>query len=140
MYVIDASVIVKWYVEEQDSNKALRILEDYEAETYNIAIPDLAIYEVANVLKYNSQFAADETKKSLWALSKLNLDLITPVPAVIQPAMDIAFKKDISLYDAVYVSLASEIGYDFVTADKKLCEKLSEFENVKLLSNLKFET
>lgn len=136
MYVIDASVIIKWYVDEQDSDKALKILEDYEAETYSIVIPDLAVYEVANVLRCNSQFTADEAKKSLWALSKLNLDLISPVPAVIQPAIDIAYKKDVSLYDAVYVSLAKEIGYYFITADAKLCEKLSDFGNVKLLSSL----
>jgi len=67
MYVIDTSVVVKWFIEEKDSNKAIKILEYYKLGELTIVAPDLVIYEFVNVLRYNRSFSKTEKKECLIA-------------------------------------------------------------------------
>ncbi len=46
--IIDASVIVKWYIDENDSNKAEIIKEQFINEKIDIIIPTLLNFEVLN--------------------------------------------------------------------------------------------
>jgi len=62
--ILDASVILKWFIEEKDTDKALKIRDDYVAGKIDIEIPDLLIYELANVLRYK-QFTAEEIKSAV---------------------------------------------------------------------------
>jgi predicted nucleic acid-binding protein len=55
MYVIDTSVVVKWFVKEKDSDVALEILEHYRSGNFTIIVPDLLIYEFTNVLRYKNE-------------------------------------------------------------------------------------
>jgi len=48
--VIDASVILKWFIEEFNSNMASDIKNNRIQGLYTITIPDIAIYEVGNAL------------------------------------------------------------------------------------------
>jgi len=63
MYVIDTSVVVKWFVKEKDRDVALEILEYYRSGNFTIIVPDLLIYEFANVLRYNKSFNKIEKKE-----------------------------------------------------------------------------
>lgn len=47
-----------------------------------------------------------------------------------------AFRYEITAYDATYVALAEEIDFDYITADKKLYEKIEELEYVHFLRSL----
>lgn len=55
--VLDASVILKWFLEENGSNKALKIKESHVAGTSTITTPDIVIYEVGNALRYEPEFS-----------------------------------------------------------------------------------
>jgi predicted nucleic acid-binding protein len=46
-------------------------------------------------------------------------------------------KYDITVYDAVFIPLAKLIGAIFVTADKKLYEKIKELKFVKFITEFK---
>ena len=52
MYVLDASVILKWFLEEENSEKAITLKDGHSRGEFLVVIPDLAIYEVANALRY----------------------------------------------------------------------------------------
>jgi len=52
--VADASVIVKWFIEEQDSDKALILRDRHISGVMTISIPVLALYEILNALKESS--------------------------------------------------------------------------------------
>lgn len=45
-YVVDASVVIKWFVPENYSEYADRLLNN----SYNLLVPDLLIAEVCNIL------------------------------------------------------------------------------------------
>jgi len=60
--VIDASVAVKWFVEEPDSSAAHRLLEAHATGETTLVAPDLVVYEVSNVLLHNPTFKVSEVQ------------------------------------------------------------------------------
>ncbi|MBW1669419.1 MAG: type II toxin-antitoxin system VapC family toxin, partial [Deltaproteobacteria bacterium] len=50
--VVDASVVVKWFVEEEGSEEALAIRRRYIEEEVEIVAPELIHFEVLNALRY----------------------------------------------------------------------------------------
>jgi len=53
VFVVDASVAVKWYVGEEDRDKALDVREDYLEGKIDLASPALVLYELFNALRYH---------------------------------------------------------------------------------------
>ncbi len=131
--VIDASVILKWFIEESDSNKATAIKNNHIAGLYTITIPDIAIYEVGNALRYKSEFSVREVARCLEDLYALSLDTILPYPDIVYLVTEISRHNDITFYDAFYVALAKELGLKFITADRQLYEKTQDFHFIHLL-------
>ena len=46
--VLDTSVIMKWYKEEEDSDKALEIRDKCIRGEIQLSAPDLVLYEMVN--------------------------------------------------------------------------------------------
>lgn len=131
--VVDASVILKWFIEESDSNKATAIKNNHIAGLYSITIPDIAIYEVGNALRYKSEFSIREVARCLEDLYALSLDIISPYPDIGYLVTEISRQNDITFYDAFYIALAKELGLEFITADRQLYEKTRGFRFLHLL-------
>ena len=134
MYVLDASVILKWYLGEVDSDLALNFRRKYIQGTCNLALPDLILYEVSNALRYEKTFSVKTIYEAVVALIDLGVDIVVPTTSMIQNALELSYKKNITFYDATYLALASELGYKFVTADEKLYRKVKNLKLVCLLS------
>jgi len=49
-YVLDANVVVKWFIPEVDSDKADRLLADFRSHRLDIIAPDILVVEVGNTL------------------------------------------------------------------------------------------
>ena len=124
--VLDASVIIKWFSEEECSDIAVNIREDFVNGETMIVIPDLVLYEITNALRYNPNFNEDDVKSAADSLFDLEIDIITPTANILKNAVDTAFEFDITLYDAYYIALAKEINFVFVTADMKLYNAIKE--------------
>ena len=130
--IIDASVIAKWFLDEKGTNVALKIREDYLNGKIDIEIPDLLIYEIANVLRYKN-FTAEEIKDAISSIFSMDFLIVTPTPSLINMASKIALTNDITIYDAVYVALSKYFGTPLITADKKLYEKVKGQYDVLIL-------
>ena len=117
--VLDASVIVKWFVNEIDTDKAVELWNKHASDEVKIIVPSLIFLEVINSLRYkgNSEETLIEINKTLW-----NSDLkIEPISEqLVQHAIILAKKYDLTIYDAIYVSLAQLHGCSLVTSDKEL--------------------
>jgi len=59
VFVLDASVVIKWFSEEEYTDRALKLRDDFSKGEIELVVPDLMLYEVSNALRYNSDF--DET-------------------------------------------------------------------------------
>ena len=135
--VVDASVVVKWFVEEKYSKEALMIRDSFIEGLVDIVVPSLLYFEVLNALKYSGAFGEDELKKVARILEDYQFTLYELEGAYAEKAVEIAMRKGITIYDASYVALALIEGVDLYTADEKLLTKTEDLKITKHLKNFK---
>ena len=122
MIVLDASVLLKWFLEEEDREKALVHWKRHIEGDETIAVPDLLFYEIANTLLLRTALSADEIQRSLDEVRSCDLHVaaFSEIPGVPQ----LARRHSLTAYDASYVALAQALRCRFVTADEKLLVRL----------------
>ena len=125
--VIDASVLIKFYVPEIHSDRAERLLAKVEKKDVGLLAPDLIYPEAGNTL-WKKQHLKELTRFEVGEIA----DAIITLPLKIEPsrplillAMDISIIYGITVYDAIYVSLAKVYETTLITADRKLVDALS---------------
>ncbi len=134
-FVLDSSVIIKWFSNEDFTQNALTIRQKFIAGFIHLACPDLVVYEIANVLRYNKALTEDDVTKSVCSILSLGMDIIVPTKRTIETAVKMAFTYDVTVYDAFFVALAKELNCTLITADKKLFAKVKYLSFVILLEN-----
>jgi len=132
-YVIDSSVALKWFYDEENRDKALLIYDDLARNTASVIVPQLIIYEIGNTIRYKKPFSERKTKEAGKILEELNLTFDNPSFQEWKAIVELSYKLDISFYDCSYVYLAQKLNTQFVTADRKLFEKTKKLGFVKLL-------
>ena len=121
IYVVDASVVVKWVLPEEDRTQAFRIQEMYQDEEIDLVAPYFLIAEIGNVLGKRvcrgelQQDAAIRCFQQLLKDSPILLDS----PAVNLSALHLAMAHDQTVHDCVYLAWALEQRCDLLTADER---------------------
>lgn len=118
-FVIDASVAIKWVIEEPGTKEALGL------RRHRLLAPDLLIPECANILwkkVRRKELSDDEAEFAARLLARADIDL-EPMRALFEPAIKMACALDHPAYDCTYLALADARGCDFVTADETLSRK-----------------
>jgi hypothetical protein len=112
--VVDASVVVKWFVEENGQSDALSILERGD----ECFAPDHVVVEVAGALDKKHKAKAVTREQAIEAISAIqeHLTLIAGTRLVTH-AFDIAADLPHPLADCLYLACALEIDAPMVTAD-----------------------
>ena len=117
MIVIDASTLAKFILKEEGWEE---VAEQLKAGTLSV---DLVVKEVANaVWKRFRQGAVsrEEAKSMLNALKEIQERAIKIEEELtyLDGAAEIAFDRDITIYDSLYIALAKEKGLKLLTADE----------------------
>ena len=121
--VVDASVVVKWFVPEIYSTEALRLLD----AGFRRHIPVLLHTEVGQTIwkkVYRRKEIVPADGRSILRglmVTPFEVHAVTPL---LEPAFDIALNTGRTVYDSVYLALAVALGCKFVTADQKLYNAL----------------
>jgi predicted nucleic acid-binding protein len=138
MSILDASVVLKWFIPEKDFEKADIIRTEYLQGIRSIIVPDLLLYEISNSLRYHPEFTSQEIKDVLKTLLDMEIEIITPTLALMEKAIDISKEQNITCYDVTYLALADDLQEEFITADEKLIKKLSNSYQsfCKILKNI----
>jgi predicted nucleic acid-binding protein len=118
--VVDASIVVKWFVEEENSDKAIRIRDKYVEGEVRLIAPEIIKFEVLNALYYKKLFSEDEMEEISEALDSYLFDLYPLKGEYAKKTVETAFRNNITIYDASYISLAIMKNAYFYTADEKL--------------------
>jgi predicted nucleic acid-binding protein len=131
IYVIDASVAVKWVVPEALSDRADRLL----AGDAELIAPDLLFVEAANALRKKvarGEMTGEEASLALDCLFESPLDL-RPTKDLLRRALALACRFDHPAYDCVYAALAEREGAALVTDDDRM-KKVAKRMRAKVVS------
>ncbi len=130
MLVIDASVAIKWYIEEVGSQDARVIL----AERQLIA-PRFLLIEFSNVLSKLVRRGTLLAEVAQDYCGDLPAAISFPVPddSLIKPALDLAVRHNHAVYHCLYVALAIREHAQLVTADRPLAKRFSTIADIRLL-------
>ncbi len=123
-YVVDASVVIKWFVPEVHTEAAQSLLR----EGLSLSSPDLVRAEVGNVLwkKWRrDEVSSDTVEAVLRDLGGFSLEIKASTP-LLGIAWNVARSFDRSFYDSLYVALAMHTDCPLVTADRKLYNAFGE--------------
>lgn len=135
LLVLDASIVLKWYKQEIHSEIAVKIKDEFIEGIHEIVVPDLLLYELTNAMRFNKDFNEEFIKESLTNFIDLDTDITIPTDEIINSAIELSYKHDITIYDAIYVALAESIDATFITADEKLYEKIKDLEFVRFITS-----
>lgn len=136
-YVVDASVVVKWFsMFEEDIENSEKLLNSHVEGTSPLASSSLVLYEVSNALRFNPNFDEDDLLKAAISLLKLGLELVD-FPEVFESAIALAFSQDITIYDAAYIAVSQTYHIPLITADYKLLAKIKDIPLVMPLKEIK---
>ena len=126
-YVVDASVVLKWFLREPDSTAADVLLEKFLNDEVELLAPDLILVETASALwkraNVRKELSVREASLIYRDLLTLPLSLVAS-GTLADAALQLALAHSHSPYDAIYCALAIERRCDFVTADQTLVNKL----------------
>lgn len=121
--VVDASIAVKWVVEEEGTAPALTL-----RQRAKLVAPELLVAECANILWKKVQrreLSKDEALLAARLLQGAEIEL-SPTRSLLEAATRLAVELDHPAYDCLYLALAIEKDCRFVTADERFLRRLGQ--------------
>jgi predicted nucleic acid-binding protein len=117
--ILDASVVVKWFVleDQHDEARALLLVDE------PLLAPDLLAMEVANVLWVKvrrGELDAAQATRAIAAVSGRGEPQLQGSIPLLRAAVDLAVRLEQPVYDCLYVALAQERDDVLCTADRGL--------------------
>ena len=134
--IVDASVVAKWFIPEEDSDKAVKLRNRHIDGSLTLMAPDLIVYEVVNALTYHPEISDEAIREDIEALFMIDLELVPPSTELVASIADKARQLAISIYDSSYLVLAEITATNLVTADKKFYDRVKETRQVLILDEL----
>src|SRR5450759_1735112 len=120
LVVVDTSVAVKWFVAEAEESvaEAHLVLETHRLGRTHVCAPAALPVELMNALMWKG-LDAGELAEVADIFESLRIALFASNAAALGRAAAIATSEGLAIYDALFVSLAAELGGELVTADRK---------------------
>lgn len=131
--MLDASVLVKWFVQEEGRDRAMTILQEVAARPRAFALPALAWYEATHVLLRVSP-EIEATARRLERVLHLGIPCFSATAERCTRAMRLAGELGLSGHDAHYVVLADELRGCWVTFDAKAAGRVAPRSLVECLA------
>ena len=118
VFVVDASVVIKWFVPEVHSDRARRLL----VATHQYLSPDLLFPEVGNAIwkkVRRSELSAEEGQRLAVDIAGIAVETV-PTRGLMVDAQALAITTGLTVYDAMYLTLAIRLQTELITADGRL--------------------
>ncbi len=133
--VVDTSVVIKWFKHRDEPfyEQAEELKARYLNGEVEIAVPELIFYELGNVLLLKCELTEEEAVEKIESFWKLLPIAVFLSVEFVKKIMSFSFKYEVTFYDACFAVLARELGCGFITADKKLFDKLRDVKFVRFL-------
>lgn len=119
-FVVDSSIVAKWYLVESDSEEAIRLRDLFALGRIRLAVPTLLFYEVVSALRFSCAYKEADLTLAARSLSKYRFRIWRPRGRLLESSAQLSLSEDVTVYDACYVALARRLGSKVVTEDKEL--------------------
>ena len=136
IFVLDTSVIVKWFRQEEVlANEALRWRMRYLDGDIAVVVPALVAYELANVLRFKTDLSTAQVQRAMDSIFDMGFQWASPTSDIIHRTVEIAREYEITIYDGVFVATAEALGAVVITADERLCRRVSDSDWIRFLGD-----
>jgi predicted nucleic acid-binding protein len=133
-FVVDASVVVKWFVDEDHHEQARDILRADDT----LLAPDLIVLEITNVVwKKTMRGEIDRAQAAIIASAILQGEpQLHPSTEFSERALEMALSLNHPIYDCVYLACAEHFDSPLITLDQRLCKAAANTEFESLVRHL----
>lgn len=134
MFVLDASVALSWFFEDEAGEESLGVRTRLTEE--RAVVPALWLYEVGNALTVASRrgrMTPEQASRAAQLLAELPVD-VEPPSRDVTDLLELAATSGLSVYDAAYLQVASRRGIPLATSDQRLITA-AKAAGVQLLSD-----
>lgn len=131
--IIDSSVIVKWLNQTKETNieQADKIIKEATSGNITLYAPELAKYEVGNVL-IKKEVTPTNVALLFTILYSLPIIFVAESLEIAQDTFGLAYELGITYYDASFGAVAKQYDATLVTENVKHQGKFSEVKVVAL--------
>jgi predicted nucleic acid-binding protein len=125
-YVLDSSVGIKWLLRESDSDKAIRVRDEYIAGLHELLSPDVYPVEVAHsITRAERQLRITPAEGTSHFKTMLGImPVLHGYLPLLPRAYAISSQTRQGVYDCLHVALAEREACELLTADTKLINNL----------------
>ena len=124
VFVVDASVVIKWFVPEIHSEAARRWLD----VSHDYIAPDSLFPEVGNVVwkkVRRKELEETEGRQLVMDLAQVAVETVA-TRSLLQDGLALALTAGITVYDAMYLTLAVRLETEVITGDERFADKIAE--------------
>lgn len=125
IWVVDASVAVRWFIEEESHPLADEVLEQVIGGPEKFAVPELFAFEVFSVLQRVHPNGLEAFRKGIIPLLQGGI-FRQPMTERLAVKANRFVKLGLTGYDACYAALARDLKGQWLTFDKKAHELIQE--------------
>lgn len=136
-YVVDTGVFLRWFIDQDGFEHARELQQRLIEGSATAETVDFARVEVAGVLRKKGFLAGRITLEEFTAAVRVIDDIgvaVHPTTADrLERAAELAGRKMLGMYDALFVQLARELDLPLLTSDAKLGRAVDGTVHVELL-------
>ena len=134
-YVIDTSALVKHVIPAEYDDNLERIVSLHQESRIQLVAPNFLLVECANVLWKDASRTRESFENVIAALDdlrRINVRLV-PQEDLLEDALRLALDMNITVYDALYCTLAQRESAEIITEDRRLRNAL-DHTNIRYLT------
>jgi len=136
--VVDTSVLIKWFKTRGEDllREARSLLKEVESRPLDVHVPALFLYEVGNILLLKTDLDPPALSDALERLESLPFIVAPPATPLLKRAARLGRDLGLTFYDASFLALAVELDCPYITADRRLFNRIRNLPRVRHLSQV----
>jgi predicted nucleic acid-binding protein len=139
-YVVDTGVFLRWFLDQDGFEHARELQQKLVEGSTAVETVDFARVEVAGVLRKKGLLAGHLTVEEFTAAVRVIDDIGVTVHETTADRLErsaaIAARKNLGMYDALFVQLARELDLPLLTTDRRLQHAADGSVRVELLRGI----
>src|SRR5689334_667876 len=134
MVVVDASVVLRWFVQQEGHEQAVGWLRSFVSEPDLLVAPDLLRFEVHGALaRLTPKRDPGWARRNFERFDRFGVRTLSTDAKLFDRALALSAELRIAGYDAIYVAHAEALGVPWLTADGRVLRRMAKDPRVQAL-------